>query len=126
MTLKSYLTVMAVMTIICWAIWIFLFFSINPEITNWIGFFLFYAALFLCLVGTASLIGFFIRFIALKQELVFRLVKEAFRQSFLFSILIIVSLILLSRDLFTWLNLFFLISSLSILEFFLISYSKNN
>ena len=126
MTLRSYLTVMAVMTIICWGVWIFLLFTINPQITNWIGFFLFYAAIFLSLVGTAALIGFIVRFIALKQELVFRLVKEAFRQSFLFSILITASLILLSQGLFTWLNLFFLISSLSILEFFLISYSKNN
>ena len=126
MTLRSYLTVMAVMTIICWSVWTFLFFAVNPEITNWIGLFLFYAALFLALVGTTALAGFIVRFIALKQELVFKLVKEAFRQSFLFSTLIIASLILLSRNLFSWLNLFFLVAAISILEFFLISYSKNN
>jgi len=125
MTLKKYLILMSIMTVICWVAWIYILFMVNPEITNWIGFGLFYFTLFLTIIGTAALIGFIIRFIALKQELAFRLVKEAFRQSFLFSILIVASLILLSQDLFTWLNLLFLILGLSILEFFLLSYENN-
>jgi len=124
MTLKKYLIIMIVMTLLCWFGFIYVIFSINPDITNWIGFSLFYVSLFLALVGTSALIGFVVRFISLKQELVFYLVKEAFRQSFLFSSLIVISLLLLSRGLFTWMNLFFLIASLSILEYFLLSYDK--
>lgn len=115
---------MILMTLVCWAAWVYTLWTVNPEITNWIGFLLFYLSLFLALTGTAALIGFVVRFIALKQELAFRSVKEAFRQSFLFSALIIVSLFLVTKDLFTWLNLFFLIIGLSVLEFFLISYKK--
>jgi hypothetical protein len=114
------------MTVICWVAFGFILFTVNPEVTNWIGFLLFYIALFMALTGTAALIGFTIRFIALKQKLAFRLVKEAFRQSFLFACLAVVSLLLLSQNIFTWLNLFFLIVSLSILEFFLISYDTRN
>lgn len=125
MTLKKYLITMAITTLICWACWLFVVFTINPEITNWIGFILFYASLFLALIGTSALLGFLLRFVALKQHLAFRLVKEAFRQSFLFAALIIISLILLSQNLFTWLNLFFLVAGLSVLEFFLLSYEKN-
>ncbi len=88
------------------------------------GFSLFYLSLFLSLVGTASIAGFIIRFIALKRELVFNSVKEAFRQSFLFAIFIVAILLLLSQNLFSWLNLILLVVGLSMLEFFLISYNK--
>jgi len=111
-------------TFVCWVAWAYIIWSINPEITNWIGFLLFYFSLFAALTGTAALVGFIIRFAALKQKLAFRSVQDAFRQSFLFAALIVVSLLLLSRDLFTWLNLFLLIIGLSLLEFFLISYEK--
>lgn len=124
MTLKKYLITMIIMTILCWFAFVYVLFSINPDITNWIGFSLFYVSLFLALVGSAAIIGFVVRFITLKQELAFYLVREAFRQSFLFALLIVVSMFLLSRDLFTWMNLFFLIASLSVLEYFLLSYDK--
>lgn len=124
MTLRSYIVTMTILTIICWSAWTYLLFTINPELTNWIGFLLFYGSLFLSLVGTAAIFGFLVRFVALHQMLAFRSVKEAFRQSFLFAILMVVSLLLLSNDLFTWINLLLLIIGLSILEFFLLSYEK--
>jgi len=124
MTLKKYLSLMVLATSVCWGIWIFVVLTINPDITNWIGFVLFYVSLFLAIVGASAIVGFVIRFVTLKQELAFYLVKESFRQSFLFSSLIVISLFLLSRGLFTWLNLFFLMASLSILEYFLLSYDK--
>lgn len=125
MTLRQYLAIMSIMTLICWTAWIYIVFTIDPDLTNWIGFLLFYLALFLALTGTAALAGFTVRFAALRQKLAFYSVKEAFRQSFLFSALIIVSLLLLSQHLFTWLNLGILIVGLSILEYFLISYEKS-
>ena len=125
MTLRQYLIAMSIMTLVCWVAWFYIIMIIDPTLTNWIGFLLFYLALSLALAGTAALAGFIIRFAALKQKLVFYSVKEAFRQSFLFSALIIASLLLLAQGLFTWLNLGLLIVSLSVLEFFLISYEKN-
>ena len=83
MTLRTYIILMSIMSLLCWGVWVFILFLVNPETTNWIGFSLFYSSLFLAIVGTAAIIGFFIRFVLLKQELAFRLVKEAFRQSFL-------------------------------------------
>ncbi|PLX21600.1 hypothetical protein C0584_02195 [Candidatus Parcubacteria bacterium] len=115
---------MTAMVIISWGALILVIYSVNPESTNWIGISLFYGSLFLAILGSSSLLGFIIRFIALKQRLVFRLVGDAFRQSFFFSFFIVAILFFLSKDLFTWLNLAFLISALSILEFFLISVRK--
>jgi len=125
MTLKNYLLVMAVLTAICWGIFIFVAGLVDPEATNWLGYFLFYLSLFLSLSGTTALIGFVFRFVALKKELAFNLVKVAFRQSFLFSLFIVLLLILKSQHLFNWLNLFLLIIIFAVLELFLISYKKS-
>lgn len=126
MTLKAYLTLMIVATAICWGIFLFVLLTINPEITNWLGFLLFYLSLFLSLSGTAAILGFVIRFVAMKKELVFRSVIIAFRQSFLFAFLIAVTLFLLSKNLFTWLNLFLLVIGLTVLEYFLINHKTFN
>ncbi len=126
MTLKAYLILMIIATLICWAAFGFILRTVNPEVTNTIGFLLFYLSLFLAVSGSAAIIGFVVRFIGLKHELVFNSVKQAFRQSFLFAFLIISALFLLSKDLFSWLNLLLLIAGLSMLEFFLISYSSRN
>lgn len=122
MTLRSYLVIMIIATLVCWGLWVFVLWSVNPEVTNWLGFSLFYLSLFLALAGTAAIIGFLIRFIFLKRQLAFRAVKIAFRQSFIFAFLITASLFLLAHDLFTWLNLILLVVGLSVLEYFLISH----
>ena len=116
---------MSVLTLICWGIFIFVAQLVDPAATNWIGFALFYFSLFLALTGTSALIGFVIRFVALKKELAFNLVKLAFRQSFLFSLFIIFLLFLKAHNLFNWLNLFLMVIIFTILELFLISYKKS-
>ena len=125
MTLKNYLWVMSVLTLICWGIFIFVAKLVDPTATNWIGFALFYFSLFLTLSGTCALFGFVFRFVALKKELAFNLVKLAFRQSFLFSLFIVFVLFLKAHNLFNWLNLFLLVIIFTILELFLISYKKS-
>lgn len=126
MKLKTYLITMGILTVVCWAIWGYILIIVDPNTTNWIGITLFYVSLFLALVGTTAILGFFIRFVALKQAVAFRAVIQAFRQSFLFALLIIISLFLLSKGLFSWLNLLFLIIGLCILEIFMLSYNKNS
>jgi hypothetical protein len=110
---------------VCWITFTVVLNMIDPLTTNWVGFLLFYISLFLSLMGTISIVGFLIRFACLKHELAFRAVKAAFRQSFLFAFLIVAVLFLSSRDLLTWLNLFLLVASLSLIEYFLISYDRN-
>lgn len=125
MTLKNYLLVMSVLTAVCWGIFLFVANLIDPTATNWVGFALFYFSLFIALSGVAALSGFLIRFVALKKELAFNLVKIAFRQSFLFALFLTVALFLRANHLFNWLNLLLLVLGFSILELFLISYNHN-
>lgn len=124
MTLKKYLIVTALATAMCWTIFLFVASVVNPELTNWLGFLLFYLSLFMAVSGTASLIGFLIRFVALRHELAFYAVKVAYRQSFLFALFIIAILILLSQSLFTWLNLLMLVAVFVIAEMVMIHSQK--
>lgn len=126
MGLKTYLLTMSVATVFCWVAWVLAFLTVDPQTTNQIGFGLFYSSLSLALIGTGALIGFVIRFVFLRHDLVLRQVLDAFRQSFLFSLLLIVSLILLSHKLFSWVNLFFLMAGLTMLEYFLVSYRRSH
>lgn len=124
MTLRSYLFVMSTLTVITWGIFFFLASTIDPNTTNWLGFLLFYCSLFLALSGISALLGFLFRFVILRQGLAFHLVKISFRQSFLFSLFLILALFLQSYNLLTILNLIFLVLGFSILELFLISRKK--
>jgi len=120
MTLKKYLIIMTLATLACWGLFSVVVAGIDPNTTNWIGFSFFYLSLFLALWGTSAVLGFFVRFVLLHQNLAFRAVGDAFRQSFFFSTLIVSSLGLLSRDLFTWLNILLLVLILSFIELFLL------
>lgn len=124
MSLRLYLIIMFIATGLCWLAFIFIIRTVNPEITNWVGFVLFYLSLFLSLVGSFSLVGFLVRFIGLKREFINYSVKAAFRQAFLFSFCIISVLFLLAANLFSWLNVVLLVVGLSVLEFFIISYGR--
>ena len=125
MTLKSYILVMSFLTAICWGIFIFVASIIDPFVTNWLGFLLFYISLFIALSGLSALLGFLIRFVILKKGLAFNLVKLSFRQSFLFSLFLILALFLQANNFLNGLNLIFLILGFSVLELFLISSKKN-
>ena len=125
MTLRAYLIIMTLATLTCWGIFGVVLNTVDPFVTNWIGFMLFYISLFLSIMGTAAIMGFLVRFACLKHELAFRSVKAAFRQSFLFGFLLVAVLFLISQDLFTWLNLILLVLGLSVVEYFLISYDRS-
>ena len=113
------------MTAFCWLVFGYVIWTVDPEVTNRAGFWLFYLSLFLSLSGTTAIIGFLIRFVFLRHELIIEKVKIAFRQSFLFAGFIVAVLFLLSRGLLTGLNLLILIVGLSMLEFFLLSYGRS-
>jgi len=115
---------MGVLTAICWGIFFFVANLVDPEATNWFGFLLFYLSLFLSLSGFIAIIGFIVRFLALKKSLAFYLVKKSFRQSFLLSLFIVVLLILKAEHLFNWINLILLVIVFSIIELFLMTYKK--
>lgn len=121
MTLKKYLFSMSFLSLLFWLVFVFVAKLINPETSNWIGFSLFYLSLFLAASSVLALLGFVFRLIFLRKIPPFTLAKTSFRQSFLFSFLLIAILLMLAESLFSWLNIIIVILILSILEYIFIS-----
>ena len=125
MTLKKYLLAMSFLTAICWMVVAFIVGMVNPNTTNWLGIALFYVSFFLAASGTTAIVGFLLRFVIMKKELEFNLVKIAFRQSFLFGLFLVITLFLMAQHLFTWINIILLVIVFTIAELFFINYKKS-
>ena len=125
MTLKQYLNLMTFASLVCWLAWFFIVLNFDPTEASLSVFFLFYSTLFLGLLGIFSVIGFLIKRKILKSdEVVFRHVKNTFRQSILVSFLVVLSLLLLQLDLFRWWNAMLLLLVFVLLELVIFSQKK--
>ena len=80
MTLRQYLRVMILATILCWFALGMVIINIDPFATGESGFFFFYASLFLSLVGTLSLVIFLLYHWFNRSSLpLYRYVQKSFR-----------------------------------------------
>lgn len=124
MTLRSYFILMILATIACYLGLAAVVFFFDPFSGGILALALFYASLFLALIGTFSLIGLVVRLAVTNDKLVFKKVTTSFRQGVWLACLIIISLYLSKIKLFSWSYLLPLILALTILEIFFISYKS--
>ena len=117
---------MAIATAFCGLAFALVTNLINPMQTSIFGFILFYASLFLGLVGLFSLTGLGIRSWIHKGVDTFMYVTESFRQAVSFSMLLVLGLFFQSKMLLTWWNIIILIFLFAIIEMFFYSYKKDN
>lgn len=121
MSLKRYLFLMALSTLLCWLAWVTVLFYIDPETAGTTGLFCFYFSLFFAFLGTFSLLSLGLRLVWQKDKMPFQLVGISLRQALWLAILVTLSLVLMGESLFTWWAAGLLIAALLILEaFFLI------
>lgn len=126
MTLKQYLAIMTVGTVICWLTWLVLIFSVSPQDAGITGKAFFYLSLALAIIGTYSVLGFLIKRSIIKDDnAVFRHVKKTFRHALLLSVYLISLLILQSQELLSWWNGLILLLIIVILESAYFSRQKN-
>lgn len=121
MRLRHYLASTSIAAAIAWLLWLFILFRVDPFATNWFGRSLFYLTLFTAIFSTMALLGFVGRFSLVRQKLARHAVVAAFRQSGLLASGVVITLWLLSRQLFSWFNVLILAVGLAMLEFFLLS-----
>lgn len=93
MTLKKYLNLMLIWTIIAWLCWLAAMFFINPQKTGLFGFLVFYTALFLAVTGTVSLFSFLIT-VRRSKAPVFVAVQRSFWRGGWSAVLVVVILLL--------------------------------
>ncbi|MFH1142701.1 MAG: hypothetical protein ABIH67_00505 [Candidatus Uhrbacteria bacterium] len=121
MTFKQYLIVMLVGTACAWLSWLISLYTTDPTETSVLGFMFFYLTLFIALVGSLTIFGSAIRVFLKKPNVISRQAFIAFRHGFLFSLLIIGSLILISFDVLRWWSIILLITVLVCFELFFLT-----
>ncbi|PKL72529.1 hypothetical protein CVV26_00760 [Candidatus Kuenenbacteria bacterium HGW-Kuenenbacteria-1] len=124
MSLKVYIFLISICTILCWVSFGIVLWNINPFEAEIGGFILFYFSLFLSLMGVIALGGSLIRMKLHRNKLIPKQAIIAFRQAIWFSGLIIFFLILQGFNLLYWWNISLFILFLAVLEFFFISLDK--
>jgi len=123
MNLRRYLNLMSLLILVSWSCLGVIIFQLNPEITNFFGFLLFYFALFLSILGILAIIGVIIR-ARFSKDLVTKQVVVSFRQAVWLSLLIVFFLVLQSLNLIRWWNVTIFILFLALLEFFFLSLNR--
>lgn len=126
MTIKQFLWLMLICTILCWSGFLLVLFFINPETTGSLGFVLFYTSLFFALAGTLAILSYFFRLIFTRRYTRTEDVQISFRQAIFFSIVIIGALFLQANNLMTWLNTLLLVMLVTLIEFLVLSLKKEN
>lgn len=105
MTVRIYLILMSIGTLLAWLAMIILSWNFSPREAGLIGRFFFYATVFVAAVGTISIIGFLFRRRVLPQEtIVFRHVARTFKVSLALASLLIILLMLAAERLLSWWN----------------------
>jgi hypothetical protein len=125
MTIKNYLLIILICTVVCWFSWFLVLFFMNPESVKYLSLGVFYFSLFFSLVGTFTLIGYFFRNKINDNEFSYRYLNNSSRQAIVLAGLIIVSLIMQSFAYLFWWNMLLLVVIGVFLEIFLISYRKS-
>lgn len=84
MTLRQYLAVMTISTLMCWAALVIVIINVDPFQANWLSFGFFYLSLFLSLSGTFALLFFWLFYLARREMTpLFRRVARSFRSGLL-------------------------------------------
>lgn len=118
MSLQRFLILMTFATIVSWASWAIVLFTIDPDANRTLALFLFFGSLTLALTGTLTLLGFLCRALFVKDLALFQEIGVSFRQG-AFLALFIVGLLLLKGERFlTWWAALSLFLFFSLLEFF--------
>jgi len=121
MSIKLYITIMLVATLLSWIAWLLILFLVSPTEAGSLGFTFFYVSLFLGLLGTLALVGLLVRHMRTRKKFIVEKVIVSFRQALWLAGLIVVALFLQSQSILTWWNALLLVLIASFLEFFFIS-----
>ena len=127
MTLRQYIAIMSIATLLCWMAWGLVLFNVDPFEASVVGHTFFYVSFFLSLLGTLSLLLFgLMYFFSRHTHPLFHYVRQSFHQGALAALIVTMSLYLLGRG---WLyrsNAVFLAAALLSCLFFFIFHHKSH
>lgn len=110
MTLRQYISIMVLGTVLCWTAWWVVVIDIDPFQDTGVGFSFFYVSFFLAILGMISILAFVIRRMFSREELpMFKYVQKSFRDSLFISILLVLLLYLQGQGHLRWWNFILLL-----------------
>lgn len=122
MTLRQYLIIMSICTLLSWGAVGMIITMTDPTQTQSVVFVILFASLFLALIGTLSISGFLMRvWLLRKQYFISKEVLVSLRQAILLATLLIAALVMQSRTILTWWNAILMVMALTMLEFFFVT-----
>lgn len=124
MSLKRYLISISISTLLAWLSWVTVLFFIDPA-AGWLAHLLFHGSLFLAMLGTFALIGFFVRAKVDPQVALFNHVGVSFRQGAWLALLVVGTLILMGAGLYSWWSGLLFVLFVFLFELFFLSRVKN-
>ena len=124
MTLRNCLIGLAASAVLCFAAWILILLDVDPTMTNWQGFLLFYLSLFFTLISLFTLINFFIRNKFFSGKPLFTQIEVSLRHGIFFSTIIVGTLILQGMKMSTWQNTLLLVIGVIVLEFYFMNQER--
>lgn len=124
MTVRVFTIGTALTAFLSWAIWLLIVNYLDPTRAGWLGFLLFFLALFLAIASVASLIGFFARRLVMPQRLPSYAVRTALRQGVLLGLFLDLLLFLQLIRLYQWWLAIFGICLFLFIEFIFLGYDR--
>ncbi len=122
MTLRQYLSVMIVGTVIAGATLALMIILVNPDQAGPVSVAALLVAIMLCVTGVLSVIGVVARVHVLRRPgVVSRQVRTSFRQGALLAVLVVLALLLSHLRLFAWWNIMLALGALGVAEYFFLS-----
>lgn len=121
MTLSTYLIGITLSTILCWIAWILTIINLDPNNAGNLGFLSFFISLFFAIVGTFTVIGFYLRLWFSKNEYYYENITISFRQAILISISIVGLLVLQALRVLNLFDGLLFVASIMLLEFYFLA-----
>lgn len=125
MNFKQFIQLTVISTLVAWALWVFIVLSVDPVFASFFEVSIFYLALLVAITGTVSGVAVAVRVKTRPQTILFRHVVISFRQALLLGVLIVISLMFLSRGLLNIWSILILILILSLVEWYIQSLNQH-
>ncbi len=124
MSLRQYIIALALGTAISISSWCIVTLAIDPAHAGALGLLVFYTTLGAGIAGLFTIVGTIVRARNAAEDAVHDVVTRSFRQGILLAILVIVSLVLLSKDLFSFGMMILFILLLGLVEFLALAVTR--
>ncbi len=118
MSHNRYLSFIFIAGVLSWIAWVVVLFKLNPFASTSLALGLFFISLFVALICTFTVIGFYFRMWLNKNEIYYEHINIAFRQGLLLTVIAIGCLVFQLLNVLTWWSGLLFIATVTLIEFY--------